>query len=122
MLIAGETGGQKSTVLAQIITGFPTAGMVHHAGVRRPFFCDDPKFSELAAAGLDSVTEDGCPPAEVKASQALYSYGADSLLVVEIVNWFYQETKVTLSVPEVLATVPTSELAMKICWQKAFFT
>ena len=51
---------------------------------------------------------------EVNASKALHSYGVDSLLVVEIVNWVYQETKVTLLVLEVLATVPISELAMKI--------
>jgi zearalenone synthase (highly reducing iterative type I polyketide synthase) len=159
MVIAGETGGQKSTVPAQIITGSPTGGMAHNAGVRRPFFFDDPKFSELAATGLESVTEDSPSPAEAKtsttkvslqsliaeadsittasdamteaivarvarslqtstsevnASKALHSYGVDSLLAVEIVNWVFQETKVTLSVLEVLATVPISELAMKI--------
>ena len=52
MVIAGETGGQKSTVPAQIITGFPTGGMAHNAGVRRPFFFDDPKSSELALQAL----------------------------------------------------------------------
>ena len=159
MVIAGETGGQKPMVPAQIITGFPTVGTAHRAGIRRPFFFDDPKFSELAATGLDSITDDGLSPAgaqasgakvalhsliaeadtihtasdamtealvarlakslqtstsEINASKPLHSYGVDSLLAVEIVNWILQETKVTLSVLEVLATMPMSELAMKI--------
>ena len=159
MIIAAETGGQESTVPSQIITGFPTGGMAHKAGVRRPFFFDDPKFSELAAAGLESITTDLPWSGEAKASgtavtlqsliagadsisaasdamteamaarlakslqtstseintgKPLHSYGVDSLLAVEMVNWVFQETKVTLSVLEVLATMPMSELAMKI--------
>ena len=159
MVIAGETGGQKSEVPAQIITGFPTGGMAYHAGIRRPYFFDDPVFSELAAAGLESITDNGPSLAEAKASgtevaleyriakadsittasdamteamvarlarslqtstteisagKPLHSYGVDSLLAVEIVNWVFQETKATLSVFEVLATMPISELAMKI--------
>ena len=159
MIIAGETGDQKSTIPTQIITGFPTGGVAHNAGIRRPFFFDDPRFSELATAGLESITEVVPSPAQAKASgtkvnlqtligeadsittasdamteaivarlakylqtstseinarKPLHSYGVDSLLAVEIVNWVFQETKVTLSVLELLATMPISELAMKI--------
>ena len=159
MIIAAETGGQKSAVPVQIITGFPTGNMVYHAGIRRPFFFDDPRFSELAAAGLESVTNDVPSSADAKASRTtvtlqsliakadsittasdamteaiiarlarslqtstseinaskpLHSYGVDSLLAVEMVNWILKETMVTLSVLEVLATMPISELAMKI--------
>ncbi len=159
MVIAAETGGQKSTVPTQIITGFPTGGMAHRAGIRRPFFFDDPKFSELAAAGFESVTNDvplaaeanasgttktlqaliaeadsistaadamtgamvarlakslQTSDSEINASKPLHSYGVDSLLAVEMVNWVFQETKVTLSVLDVLATMPMSELAVKI--------
>ena len=166
MVISGETGGQKSMVPAQIITGFPTGGMAQKAGIRRPFFFDDPKFSELATAGLGSVA-DGVPsPAEAKASgtkvalqrliaeadsittasdamteamvsrlarslqsstseidtnKALHSHGVDSLLAIEIVNWVFQEVKVRLSVLEVLATIPISELAMQIVGKTSSF-
>ena len=159
MVIAAETGGQKSAVPVQIITGFPTGSMVYRAGIRRPFFFDDPRFSEIAAAGLESITNEVSSSAEAKASgttvilqsliaeadsittasdamteaiiarlarslqtstseinasKPLHSYGVDSLLAVEMVNWILKETMVTLSVLEVLATMPISELAMKI--------
>ena len=158
-IIAAETGHQASTMPFQIITGLPTSDVVRNAGIRRPFFFDDPKFSELAAAGPDSITNALPSSAETKASgttvtlqsliaeaesittasdamtealaarlakylstsiaeintgKPLHSYGVDSLLAVEIVNWIFQETKVTLSVLELLATMPISELAMKI--------
>ena len=159
MVIAAETGGQGSAVPAQIITGLPTGKMVYNAGIRRPFFFDDPRFSELAAAGLESIANDipsstkpngsGTPAtlqsliaeadsittasdamteaiiarlarslqtstSEIDASKPLHSYGVDSLLAVEMVNWILKETKVTVSVLEVLATMPISELALKI--------
>ena len=159
MIIAGETCGRKSTIPAQIITGFPTGGMAHKAAIRRPFFFDDPIFSELAATGLGSFTDDGPLPAEVETSgtmvtlqsliaeadsvktasnavtgalvahlakilqtstseidtdNALHSYGVDSLLAIEIINWVFQEIGVALSVLEILATMPISELAIKI--------
>ena len=153
-------GGQKPTVPAQIINGFPTGGMVHKAGIRRPFFFDDPKFSVLAAAGLESITTGDGPSlaktkasgtrvalqsliaeadsitialdamteamvarlakslqtsaSEINAGKPLHSYGVDSLLAVEIVNWDFQETKIMLSVLEISATMPITELAIKI--------
>ena len=166
MVIAAETSGQKSTVPTQIITGFPTGGMAHNAGIRRPFFFDDPRFSELAAAGLETIPTDAPSLAEAKSSRTkvalqtliaaadsiakaseamtdamvarvarslststseinadkpLHAYGVDSLLAVEIVNWVFSETKVTLSVLEVLATMPISELATKIVGKTATF-
>ena len=166
MVIAGEACGQKSTVPTQIITGFPTGGMAHSSGIRRPFFFDDPRFSELAAAGFENITDDVPSPAEAKSSgtkvalrfliaeadsiakgsdamteamvarvarslststseinadKPLHAYGVDSLLAVEIVNWVYHETKVTLSVLEVLATMPISDLARKIVGKTASF-
>jgi zearalenone synthase (highly reducing iterative type I polyketide synthase) len=36
---------------AQIITGIPTIGMVKQAGIPRPYYFDDPKFSILASMG-----------------------------------------------------------------------
>lgn len=159
MVIAAETGGQGSAVPAQIITGLPTGKMVYNAGIRRPFFFDDPRFSELAAAGLESIGNDipsstkpnvsgttatlqsliaeadsittasdamteaiiarlarslQTSTSEIDASKPLHSYGVDSLLAVEMVNWIHKETKVTVSVLEVLATMPISELALKI--------
>lgn len=159
MVIAAETGGQGSAVPAQIITGLPTGKMVYNAGIRQPFFFDDPRFSELAAAGLESIGNDipsstkpnvsgttatlqsliaeadsittasdamteaiiarlarslQTSTSEIDASKPLHSYGVDSLLAVEMVNWIHKETKVTVSVLEVLATMPISELALKI--------
>ena len=141
--------------------------MAHNAGIRRPWFFDDPTFSELAATGLELITDDNPSPAEaessgikvtlqsqiaeagsittaadamtmamvarlakylqtstseIDAAKALHSYGVDSLLAVEIVNWVFQETKVTLSVFEVLATMPISELAVNIVGKTPSFS
>lgn len=167
MFIAREMGVQKSTIPAQIIMGFPTGRRAHNAGIRRPFFFDDPKFSELAATGLESITDCDPSPAEARASgikatlqsliteadsittaadivaetmiarvakylqtsiseidagKPLHSYGVDSLLAVEFVNWVFQETKVTMSVLEVLATMPMNELATKIVRKTPFLS
>lgn len=39
------------SIPAQIITGIPTIGMVKEAGIPRPYYFDDPKFSILASMG-----------------------------------------------------------------------
>ncbi|KAL8738590.1 MAG: hypothetical protein Q9181_000641 [Wetmoreana brouardii] len=44
LAIAGETP-------AQVITGFATGGLAKQAGIDRPFYFDDPKFSLLAQTG-----------------------------------------------------------------------
>ena len=42
----------------QIITGFATGGSARAAGIRRPFYFDDPRFSILAETGLSQKEKD----------------------------------------------------------------
>ncbi|KIW12217.1 hypothetical protein PV08_09493 [Exophiala spinifera] len=49
-IMESETAGDDS-VEAQILTGFATGGGVAAAGIRRPFYYDDPRFSVLEWTG-----------------------------------------------------------------------
>ncbi|UKZ66516.1 putative secondary metabolism biosynthetic enzyme [Trichoderma atroviride] len=50
--ISGQQQIESSySIPAQIITGIPTIGMVKEAGIPRPYYFDDPKFSILASMG-----------------------------------------------------------------------
>lgn len=57
---------------------------------------------------------------EIDGTRPLHSYGIDSLVGVEITNWIYRETKVQLSIMEVLASMPMVELAGKIAVKSPF--
>lgn len=51
---------------------------------------------------------------EVDASRFLHSYGFDSLVAVEMVNWILKETKSVTTVFDVLSSVPITTLCNKI--------
>lgn len=61
-----QTGGGCS-IPAQIITGIPTIAMVKEAGIPRPYYFDDPKFSMLASMGAEQT------PVNTKRENALPS-------------------------------------------------
>jgi NADPH:quinone reductase-like Zn-dependent oxidoreductase len=53
-------------------------------------------------------------PSEVDTSRFLHSYGFDSLVAIEIVNWVMKETKSIITVFDVLAAVPITTLCNRI--------
>ena len=53
-------------------------------------------------------------PSEIDTSRFLHSYGFDSLVAIEIVNWVMKETKSTITVFDVLAGVPITTLCNRI--------
>jgi NADPH:quinone reductase-like Zn-dependent oxidoreductase/aryl carrier-like protein len=53
--ISEQQTGSRSSIPAQIITGIPTIGMVKEAGIPRPYYFDDPKFSMLASLGAEQT-------------------------------------------------------------------
>lgn len=54
------------------------------------------------------------PPSEIDSGRFLHSYGIDSLVAIEIVNWALKELKATLTVIDVMAAVPITVTAKKI--------
>lgn len=154
ILAAELSPGQAIT--PQIITGFATGGTAQKAGIRRPYYFDDARFSILAKTGLFTHGKDpssGNDPGrniplrdqiaqmdsfadatravseamiaraakalqtdrnEINENRPLYSYGIDSLVAVEMVNWVFKEIKVTLSVFDILASMPISSLVHNI--------
>ncbi len=146
--------GGKTAVPAQILTGFATGGAVQAAGIRTPYYFDDPRFSHLALTGLSSSSNPSNTPSssnplknfstlvttdpaaathnltaalvsrvakslhtatsEIDTARALHSYGVDSLVAIEVVNWILKETKVPVTVFEVLASVPITDFAAKL--------
>ena len=57
---------------------------------------------------------------DVETSRAVYSYGVDSLVAIEIRNWIFKELKSQVSVFDILSKVPMSQLAIKVARKSAF--
>jgi NADPH:quinone reductase-like Zn-dependent oxidoreductase/NAD(P)-dependent dehydrogenase (short-subunit alcohol dehydrogenase family)/aryl carrier-like protein len=53
-------------------------------------------------------------PSEIDSSRFLHSFGIDSLVAIEIVNWAMRATKSTINVFDVLAGVPMTTLCHRI--------
>jgi zearalenone synthase (highly reducing iterative type I polyketide synthase) len=53
-------------------------------------------------------------PSEIDVSRFLHSFGIDSLVAIEIVNWVMKEAKSTITVFDVLAGVPITTLCNRI--------
>lgn len=51
---------------------------------------------------------------EIDEGRPLHTYGIDSLVGVEIANWVFKETKVTVSVFDILATMSISQFAKNV--------
>ena len=54
------------------------------------------------------------PAEEIDTDRFLHSYGIDSLVAIELMNWALKEFKTTLTVFDVLAGVPISSFATKL--------
>lgn len=51
------------------------------------------------------------PATEIDPSRALYTYGVDSLVALEVRNWVTRETKASVQLLDILAAVPMTEFA-----------
>ena len=51
---------------------------------------------------------------DIDTHKAVYSYGVDSLVAIEIRNWIFKELRAQVSVFDILAKVPMTQLAIKI--------
>ena len=63
---------------------------------------------ERASLGFGDELDD------IDTSKPLYHYGVDSLVAVEIRNWIMREIKSDISVFDILANIPISQLALTI--------
>ncbi|UKZ81662.1 Type I Iterative PKS [Trichoderma virens FT-333] len=123
---------------AQVLTGLATGGSAVAAGIPTPFYLADAKFSLMGATDLDKVNDatsdsnnkrksdtiralisnsEGLPEAkaeDVDTSRALHSYGLDSLVAIEIVDWALKEIEARVSVFDIMAAVPITATASKI--------
>ena len=59
------------------------------------------------------------PVSEIDSARFLHSYGIDSLVAIEIVNWALKEVKSNITVFDVLAGVPIATLCLKIAAKSA---
>ena len=59
------------------------------------------------------------PASEVDTARFLHSYGIDSLVAIEIVNWAFKEVKSNITVFDVLAGVPIAALCQKVAAKSA---
>ena len=157
-IIASETK-IEGAVPAQIIKGLFSGQAALAAGVRRPFYFNDARFSTLARTGPSSRPDapsratgtatlreqlahadsvGGAARAvtdalvawvakslqtdrsEIDEGRPLHSYGIDSLVGVEIANWVFRETKVAVSVFDVLAAQSIASFARKVAEKSPF--
>ncbi|KAK4695141.1 hypothetical protein P7C71_g2555, partial [Lecanoromycetidae sp. Uapishka_2] len=156
-IIASEMKN-SGQIPAQIINGLVTGESARAAGIRRPFYFDDARFSKLAEHGasaepqsnggrlslreqlgdVDSVASAGRAvtdalvarvakslqndPSEIDQGRPLHSYGVDSLVGVEIANWVFRETKVTVSVFDILATMSIAAFAKNLAEKSPYLS
>ena len=57
---------------------------------------------------------------DIDTHKAVFSYGVDSLVAIEIRNWIFKELKSQVSVFDILAKVPMTQLALKIAGKSGF--
>ncbi|KAL8830784.1 MAG: hypothetical protein Q9191_001239 [Dirinaria sp. TL-2023a] len=53
-------------------------------------------------------------PSEIDTARPLHTYGVDSLVAIEIVNWLLKETKMAVTVFDVLASIPIVDFAARL--------
>ncbi|KAI2634221.1 putative polyketide synthase [Hypomontagnella submonticulosa] len=62
------------------------------------------------------------PSSEIDTARALHSYGIDSLVAIEIVNWALKELRSQITVFDVMAAVPITMTALKIAGGSALLS
>ena len=156
-VLISETGQKSgpSRLPAQIIHGFGNGDMVREAGIRTPFYFDDPRFSILTREGPQTsaggqASDGGAKSAslqeqlkqmaslsdavtaitsalvarlatslqvdihDIDEAQALHRYGVDSLVGIEVSNWVFQQTRVKVSVFDIMASTSIAEFAQSL--------
>ena len=58
---------------------------------------------------------------EIDEHRALFAYGIDSLVAVELSDWIFKQTKVVASVLDILASRPISDFALHLASKSQFF-
>ena len=90
---------------SQLLKDFSTLATADAASARR----------NLTAALVSRVGKSlQTATSEIDTARPLHSYGVDSLVAIEIVNWVLKETKVAVTVFEVLASIPITNFAEKL--------
>jgi NADPH:quinone reductase-like Zn-dependent oxidoreductase/NADP-dependent 3-hydroxy acid dehydrogenase YdfG/aryl carrier-like protein len=59
---------------------------------------------------------------EIDTDRSLYSYGVDSLIAIELVNWALKECKSRITVFDVMAAVPVYATAKKVALNSSLFS
>ena len=146
--IAGELGFEEQ-LPAQFVTGLATGGAFTAAGLQKPFYFSDPRFSILANGGqqaqetkpasdqpvslgrklanttsadeadklvlgalVDRVAKSlQTSSDEIDVEKPIHTYGVDSLVANEIVNWAYKGFNSEIASSDVLSSQAITELA-----------
>lgn len=62
------------------------------------------------------------PSSEVDPSRAMYRYGVDSLVALEVRNWITREMKASIALLEILAAVPMNDFARTIAERSKYLS
>ncbi|CAH0051130.1 unnamed protein product [Clonostachys solani] len=62
----------------------------------------------------------GIPIADVDASRAVHLYGVDSLIALELKNWFANEYKADITVLQILSNITLEQLGLKVAEESSF--
>ena len=144
-------GDMDRSISPQVLTGIATGGSAVAAGIDRPFYLDNARFSIMARTGVHGQKSDTggnsvaphillsraksleeavshalqalmgviaktlrTSASEIDPNRFLHSYGIDSLVAIEIVNWALKQLKSGITVFDVLAGLPISTLSHKM--------
>lgn len=138
-LKASSTDGEVQQP-AQVLVGYATGGTAHlAASPSATTSSSDPNGSAALRDVLPHITtlteakaamKDALIARVVKSLQtetseideglALHSYGVDSLVAVEIADWLFKEIKVSVSVFDILASMPITAFAGEVVMKSPF--
>ncbi|CAH0017129.1 unnamed protein product [Clonostachys rhizophaga] len=108
-----ETRGTKATsgsdTAQQDRNSFKTSKSLHEAG----------------AIVVQALTKKlshalGIPISDVDASRAVHLYGVDSLIALELKNWFTNEYKADITVLQILSNITLEQLGLKVAEESSF--
>uniref|UniRef100_A0A0B7K4Y2 Uncharacterized protein n=1 Tax=Bionectria ochroleuca TaxID=29856 RepID=A0A0B7K4Y2_BIOOC len=108
-----ETGGAKATsgsdAAQQHRNSFKASKSLHEAGA-------------IVVQALTKKLSNalGIPIADVDASRAVHLYGVDSLIALELKNWFANEYKADITVLQILSNITLEQLGLKVAEESSF--
>ena len=111
-ILTSDDGGASSTTVTDTSTGAGAAS----APPLQQRLSQSKTSIEATKAVTDALVERVAKSVQMDASEiddsrALHSYGVDSLVGVEIANWVFQQTKVKVSIFDVIATTSIAAFA-----------